>query len=197
MIKLKQIFESSAKVTSLLDQESDQLHDSYETVHNQYLKLVLETEAAQSELYRIRNMINANKVQRTLRESEQRDLLTFMHPLRRCPDNILQEIFEWVTCELAGFKSALGKSVNLSSVCQKWRMVAINTPGLWIKVAFDLSRSLIVLKHQQQTVVSRIKGRAAKISVGDIDCFFGGTFRGMRPPSVSFNRGSVIHSIKS
>ncbi|KIM23294.1 hypothetical protein M408DRAFT_264188 [Serendipita vermifera MAFF 305830] len=165
MIKLKQMFESSAKVTSLLDQESDQLHDSYEAVHNQYLKLVLETEAAQSELYRIRNMINANKVQRTLHESEQQDLLALMHPIRRCPDDILLEILELISRQTTAGESKQRQSFYLSCVCQNWRAVAISMPLLWETVSFHLDRSPKDLRHQQQTLVSHIRGRAVKIQV--------------------------------
>ncbi|KIM23287.1 hypothetical protein M408DRAFT_27978 [Serendipita vermifera MAFF 305830] len=169
MTALKHMSESNARFTRMLDEELEQLRSTYETVHNRYLQLQLDIEATQSELHRVRSLINASEVQRALRQSEQQDLLALMHPIRRCPDDILREIFELVTANIASWKDTLNESVNLSSVCQKWRLVAISTPSLWTKVSFDLNNEPEVLEHQQQTVVSRIKGRAASIVVGDLE----------------------------
>lgn len=173
LVTLKRIAESNAKITHMFDKEIEQLRATYETVHKRYLQQQLELEATQSELNRIRSLISATEAQRALRESEQRDILALMHPVRRCPDDILRELFEYITRKTKDRKLALRESVHLSSVCQKWRAVAISTPLLWTKSYFDLRKSPEVLKHQQETVVSRIKGRAADIHVGDIDYLSG------------------------
>ncbi|KIM23291.1 hypothetical protein M408DRAFT_27981, partial [Serendipita vermifera MAFF 305830] len=154
--------------------EIGQLRGTYEAVHKRYLQQQLELEATQSELHRIRSLISATEAQRALRESEQRDLLALMHPVRRCPDDILREIFECVVRGFPNRKAALKESFHLSSVCRKWRTVAISTPFLWKRLNFDLRRPSDVLKHQQETLVSRIKSQAAEIQVGDIDYPSGG-----------------------
>ncbi|KIM22314.1 hypothetical protein M408DRAFT_28783, partial [Serendipita vermifera MAFF 305830] len=138
MATLKQMADFNARVTSMFDQELEQLRNTYETVHKRYLKQILEIEATQSELYRIQSLITASEAQRALRQSEQRELQALMHPIRRCPEDILREIFEWVTCEAGNSRHILEDSVHLSSVCQKWREVAISTPFLWVNVSFDL-----------------------------------------------------------
>lgn len=165
---LRRISESNAKVTRMFDEEIEQLRETYEAIHRRYLQQQIELEATQSELHRVRSLISATEAQRALRESEQRDLLALMHPVRRCPDDILREIFEYTAHSIKERTLALRKSVHLSSVCQKWRTVAIDTPLLWKKIHFDLRHAPEVLKHQQQTVVSRIKGRAADIHVAPI-----------------------------
>ncbi|KIM23286.1 hypothetical protein M408DRAFT_27977 [Serendipita vermifera MAFF 305830] len=169
MITLKEMSESNARVTRMFGQELEQLRISYEIVYKRYMKQQLEIEATQSELHRIRSLISVTEAQRALREAEQRDLLALMHPIRRCPDDILREIFELTICDFAFWSDALKKSVDLSSVCQKWRSVAIGTPSLWTKISFNLKNEPEVLEHQQHTVVSRIKGRAVSIMVRDDD----------------------------
>ncbi|KIM22316.1 hypothetical protein M408DRAFT_28784, partial [Serendipita vermifera MAFF 305830] len=151
MITLKQMSKSNERVTRIFNQELEQLRISYECVHKRYIKQQLEIEATQSELHRIRSLISITEAQRALREAEQRDLLALIHPIRRCPDDILREIFELTICDIAFWSDALKKSVDLSSVCQKWRLAAIGTPSLWTKISFNLKNEPEVLEHQQHT----------------------------------------------
>ncbi|KIM23293.1 hypothetical protein M408DRAFT_264186 [Serendipita vermifera MAFF 305830] len=165
MATLRRISEYNARAIRMFDEEIEQHQKTYNTLRNRYLKQQLELEVTQSELNRIQEFISASEAQRAVHELEQRDLLALMHPVRRCPDEVLREIFEYIICETTFGEKPLKQSFHLSSICQKWRAVAIRMPLLWTKVEFSLLKSPDALKHQQQTIISRIKGLAAKIHI--------------------------------
>jgi hypothetical protein len=68
------------------------------------------------------------------------DPLTLHQPISQCPDDIIQTIFEHLA-DTSGYPSP-ADSVRLSSVCRRWRVLALNTPRLWRHVFLDLSAPL-------------------------------------------------------
>ncbi|PVF98737.1 hypothetical protein CPB86DRAFT_663589, partial [Serendipita vermifera] len=66
-----------------------------------------------------------------------------LHPVRRCPFEVLQMIFEWtvlLTATDADISEDLSSvewfdaATRLSHVCRKWRSIALDTPKLWSKL---------------------------------------------------------------
>lgn len=58
-----------------------------------------------------------------------------VHPIRRCPTDVLQYIFEWAVDMKTNSAIPHGwfrnVSTNLSHVCHRWRKLALQTPHLW------------------------------------------------------------------
>ncbi|KIM23292.1 hypothetical protein M408DRAFT_264185 [Serendipita vermifera MAFF 305830] len=162
---LRRTLDYNTKAIRTLDEEIKQLQKTYETIHNRHLKQQPKPEATQSGLDRIRSFIDASEAQRALHESERRHLLALMLPVCWCSDEILHEIFAWIIRDTTPVEKPLRQAFHLSSVCQKWRTVAVNMPLLWERFRFNLSKPTEVLKHQHQTLVSRTKGRAVDIFI--------------------------------
>ncbi|KAF8154392.1 hypothetical protein K438DRAFT_1522058, partial [Mycena galopus ATCC 62051] len=63
-------------------------------------------------------------------------------PLRRMPNELLQEIFFWSLPSVQDSKYSKEIQMQdspwiLTHICQKWRALAINTPGLWSIIAIN------------------------------------------------------------
>jgi hypothetical protein len=62
-------------------------------------------------------------------EEEKISRIALMHPIRRCPSDVLKYLFEWAV-EIDEDVWLLCAN-RYSSVCRWWREVALQTPGLW------------------------------------------------------------------
>lgn len=110
----------------------------------------------QSELDTTTSFVEMLKTQKSLAQAKFDQLHGLLHPIRRCPTDILQHIFEW-TFECAGDRS-FQAATNLSHVCRGWRTVALRTPFLWTKMRIPVnsdSEDIADFWHQN---ISRLKG---------------------------------------
>jgi F-box-like len=141
----------------ILDGEIEQLRESYDTIHSRYVDLQMELEATQSELHKANDLLTTVKNQRVALQSQQDDLRALMHPIRRCPDEILREIFELTIPNMAHHGETMRQSVRLSGVCQRWRNVALDTPRLWADIAFNLSSPSKSQRFLRICILPRLK----------------------------------------
>lgn len=98
-----------------------------------------------------------------------------LHPVRRCPFEVLQMIFEW-TVVFSGDYGDFSEEISndrwfeaatcLSHVCRRWRSIALDIPSLWSKLP-ELTMYPIGTGDNLfwERTISRIKGYPADVHI--------------------------------
>jgi F-box-like len=128
----------NARIMGILDGNIEQLHAASVSLHLRQVELQSELETNQSELLKANKLLPMAQQEYLELQIERDDLRTLMHPIRRCPDKILREIFELTVEDTVETK--MRQSIYLSGVCQRWRSIALNTPRLWDQIFFILDK---------------------------------------------------------
>lgn len=92
-----------------------------------------------------------------------------VHPIRRCPSDILRYIFEWVTKSAYYLNETFRMATRLSHVCYLWREIALQTPVLWSKIVVSLEYPPEQIEAFWARTVQRVKGCPVDILIEDID----------------------------
>jgi hypothetical protein len=107
-------------------------------------------------------------------EAEYSQLGGELHPIRRCPSDVLKVIFEWTalfsaidhptSVEISDEKW-FEAATRLSHVCQRWRSIALDTPKLWSKLP---GISLYPIGGDNlfwERTITRVRGYPAEVSL--------------------------------
>lgn len=123
-------------------------------------------EAAFSEIYaseRFESMLNS---QISLVQHDLNRLYGLIHPIRRCPSDILRYIFEWVVemDKLAWQTTA----ARLSHVCRRWRSIALESPYLWKRIQIGACCKPDQVRALWTHATERMKNTAAQVTIVNI-----------------------------
>ncbi|PVF98733.1 hypothetical protein CPB86DRAFT_784579 [Serendipita vermifera] len=150
----------------------------------QILRLYLNEKSKQAKRPKKRNVRGKkHKTLDSLREADTQDLVTLdcdpqhlkgaLHPVRRCPFEVLQIIFEWTVvfnAEYGDFSESRNDwfraATCLSHVCRRWRSIALDTPKLWSKLP-ELTINPIGTDDNLfwERTLSRVKGYPADLYI--------------------------------
>jgi len=87
-------------------------------------------------------------------------------PIKQCPTDIMQAIFEWSTIEPKGNIGNQSKmALALSQVCRLWRFIALETPTLWYSVILNLNQPRHLLEAYWNEAMRRVKGVPMQVTV--------------------------------
>jgi hypothetical protein len=111
------------RVVDQLIQEARVARAAYEEVKHRYEAQYLALQATQSELHVAKELAESLEKTAASLEPEVGQLRGLLHPLRRCPDDVLRMILEEA-------QLYFDDAVTLSHVCQRWRAIAISSPRL-------------------------------------------------------------------
>jgi hypothetical protein len=167
LLRLQALADTNARIMRILDGDIEQLQGSYDAIHSRYIDLQIEPEATQSELHKANDLLTTVQNQRLALQTQQDDLRALMHPVRRCPDEILGVIFELTMPYSHG--QIMRQSVRLSSVCQRWRSVALDTPRLWSDIVFDLSKPSESQRFLRACILPRLRQVQSRIRIEAIN----------------------------
>ncbi|KAL0956034.1 hypothetical protein HGRIS_002207 [Hohenbuehelia grisea] len=81
------------------------------------------------ELVFVRSYLDQIQARQTETQSARQRLFNVLSPIRRLPDELLREIFQW--CWAAEPINILKPPWTLSMVCRRWRFIALSTSTLW------------------------------------------------------------------
>jgi hypothetical protein len=111
-------------------------------------------------------------------EAEYNELGGVLHPIRRCPSDVLKVIFEW-TALFSAIEHPTSLEISnddwfeaatrLSHVCQRWRTIALDTPKLWSKIP---GFSLYPIGSDNlfwERTISRVRGYPAEVSLSGFE----------------------------
>jgi hypothetical protein len=77
------------------------------------------------------------QAQRAQSQQELEQLKGLLHPIRRCPSDVLQYIFESAVSMDEDDSNQSAESI--SKVCRRWREAALRTPFLWSKICISVN----------------------------------------------------------
>jgi hypothetical protein len=110
-------------------------------------------ECTLSELHATSHFVETLKNQKTAVQTQWNRLSGLVHPVRRCNEDVLQYIFKWaVELDDSRFKCA----TRISSVCKRWRNLAVKTPILWTRIDIRTDRNPSTIRSFWERTVSRL-----------------------------------------
>jgi hypothetical protein len=149
-------------------QEANEALAVYEATKVRYDLQVILLEALQSQLHAARKTADSLTRHTLSLEEELEELRGLIHPIRRCPDDVMQNIFELVTIPDIGGEHGEWTwedgPIQLSHVCQRWRDLALSTPRIWSCVSFEITDRSCARKSMVAAFVRRVKHIPAKIT---------------------------------
>ncbi|KIM24446.1 hypothetical protein M408DRAFT_27103 [Serendipita vermifera MAFF 305830] len=123
----------------------------------------LELESIRSERQALEGFASILEDQHQALQSNIRRFAGLLHPINRCPEDILRIVFQCLV--LAEHENWCKASIKVSHVCRQWRAITINTPELWDSIivpkAHHIPRRLSLLNM----VFSRLRSVAPQIMV--------------------------------
>jgi hypothetical protein len=126
----------------LSDNVKAQLSVTREAQHKiqaRYNKLLEELESVQSELNASQRYIALLERQESTLQEEIERISGLIHPIRRCPEDILKMIFELAVEEYS--YSQFQVALQLSHVCKSWRSITLQTRSLWSSLSISYQSS--------------------------------------------------------
>ncbi|KAF9529346.1 hypothetical protein CPB83DRAFT_893455 [Crepidotus variabilis] len=137
-------------------------------VPNAWQQAFLESEraAVNAKIWQIEGEITKLLVQRDALKSQHQRYTSALSPLRRCPNEILVEIFTHFNA--SDYQDVL----NISHVCHGWREVIFGIPILWVDIIVHIQDGN---QPTAQTALARIehhikcaKGRPLSLMIGEV-----------------------------
>lgn len=128
LCSLRALLNSNSHMEKFIDKELEQLQTSRKTLWATFVRQQQELEATQSQLYETDKVIDSLLEQKLAIEKRRKGLKSLTHPIRRLPVELLQAIFK---STVSTSQNKILAAVVLSSVCIRWREVALTTPQLW------------------------------------------------------------------
>ncbi|KIM21290.1 hypothetical protein M408DRAFT_80717, partial [Serendipita vermifera MAFF 305830] len=110
-------------------EELNQTKENLRIVEERENEIALELESIRSERQALERFVTILEDQRTTLHLDIQRFAGLLHPIRRCPLDILGMVFQClVFVEDANWCKTPTK---ISHVCRRWRAIAIETPNLW------------------------------------------------------------------
>jgi F-box-like len=148
--------------------EANEAFAIYEATKIRHDAQVLVLQAPQSQLDIAKQTAVSLKRHALSLEEEVEALRGLIHPIRRCPDDVMRIIFESVAtpdsdAEEDDYWGWDRGAIQLSHVCQRWRDLALSTPLIWSYVSFHIYDKNYAMESMADAFVCRIKHIPAKI----------------------------------
>jgi hypothetical protein len=100
-------------------------------------------------------------------EEEDDRLAGLLHPIRRCPEDILRHIFEYVAHDEEDqlFKVA----TTLSHVCRRWRAITLSIHNLWTQIEVSMETDDIEdLRSFMKRIKERVGTTPVNVTIRDV-----------------------------
>lgn len=150
-----------------LDRQLEQGRNDCAAIQYRYEEQIRAMEGTRSELLATNRFIKMLEAQKLVVQNDLDQLQGLLHPIRRCPSDILQHVFEW-TLEMPE-KTWFNAATALSHVCQRWREVTLRTPNLWTCTIVSLDRKPEDIEAFWERTVQRVKSVPVSIVIRDIN----------------------------
>lgn len=158
--KLIQFSEQSLRDFDRQVEEGRERHTDILKRHEQNLRAL---EGTSSELNAVTRFADMLEGQKSRVQKDLGFLYGLVHPIRRCPTDILRDIFKWAVCMESKDTEWFKCATRISHVCRRWRGVSIDTPFLWKKIDISVGPSVMGIKEYGERTVQRLKNTPPSI----------------------------------
>jgi hypothetical protein len=155
---------------SVLDMKEDikRAQDAHKLLLAKYQQQFRELEGTQSQLHELKELIEFLQKQCRNFKSKSNRLSGIIHPIRRYPTDVLQIIFE-LACQASNPANRIHTAIRLSHVCQRWRMISVDTPRLWCDVTFSFGMKRAHTSAFWSSLIPRMRCVPASITLLSLD----------------------------
>ena len=131
-----------------------------------YAEKLREIESIVSLLHMYKGSIKSLEDSQAVHKAETDRLSCLLNPARRCPEDILRNIFEFsVIDEYSPYRADLAEATRISHVCQHWRTIAITTTCLWSQLHATTKNKPSMIRFMFKTMSQRLKSRPVNIDL--------------------------------
>jgi F-box-like len=166
---LRSIAKSNAELSDSIQTRILRAREAYEGAMEQYRAQQLVLESLLSEVHMAKQFLGVLEAQKRVLDEEMPELRALIHPIRRCPSEVLSNIFAMTTTPLSlgesyrSHREHLNQTYNILRVCRHWRDVALQCPPLWAVIPISLRDSLADIKKCWERSVKRVKRSPASV----------------------------------
>jgi hypothetical protein len=150
-----------------------QAKETCEGIQKRYEEQLSILESVQSELHMAQRLVEVLESHIATFEEEMGELKGILHPIRRCPPELLKCIFEF-TLPPIDFdaenppSSRMWQANQVAQVCRYWRDIALETPSLWDDIQVDFRLPPELVEGIWERAVKRVKGAPATVRFDNI-----------------------------
>lgn len=141
---------------------------THEELLVKYQQQLRQLEDTKSQLHEAERAVNTITNQRLTIQAERDRIRGMLHPIRRCPSDILQYIFEFAYDSI-GLHGRLRFSFELSHICQRWRAIALDTPRIWSYIDISKGDDLGSTLPFWDCIIPRVKSVPATVVINDLN----------------------------
>ncbi|KIM21291.1 hypothetical protein M408DRAFT_29668 [Serendipita vermifera MAFF 305830] len=166
---------------------------SLQMVKEREHKAALELESIQSERQALERFVATLEDQHKTLQLDIQRFAGLLHPIRRCPSDILRMVFQQLV--LVENANWCATPIKISHICRQWRAIAVDTPGLWGRIIVPKLHFMALKLPLLRTVFARLRSVAPEI---EITVWEVGDYRAAVDPSLLFgaNNNDLRKSIK-
>lgn len=140
--------------------------ETHRRIQSRHQQLQRDLEASNSEFDISSNFIKDLEVQKASLEAAGQQIASLLHPIRRCPRNILKIIFQYAAQgeDPDYFRAATA----ISHVCQSWRAIALDTRMLWTRVPVSIEDPPKEVRSFSKRIRALVHSTPVEITVSKI-----------------------------
>jgi hypothetical protein len=156
---LRNIRSEKWQLADITKRQLEQAKAAHERIQARHDNLLRELEAAQSELNVSHDYLMTLQQQVMVFQAEDDRLAGLLHPIRRCPEDVLRLIFECAVERPGAFKMA----TTLSHVCESWRAISLRTSSLWNNLIIHMEDDILDLELFMRRTKNRLKAAPVRL----------------------------------
>lgn len=159
---LRDLVQRNEQMVQDLEKHIKEGNGTRSSLKKRYQDLIESTECTQSEIVAVEHSLAMFNNQKSLIEANQKRLRGLLHPIRRCPSDVLQLIFELA---VETDDNWFGCATTLSHVCRQWRRAAIETARLWVDINVSSDAKWESVRDFWSRTTKRVKAAPAYVII--------------------------------
>ncbi|KIM24523.1 hypothetical protein M408DRAFT_26990 [Serendipita vermifera MAFF 305830] len=155
LTSLRAIASRKEELSNSINAQLSEAQATYDEIMVRHEMQMAVLESIQSELHAAKQHADVLQAHKAIVDNDRNDIRAVLHPIRRMPVETLRHIFE-ETVDISP-RTKWWQATQQSHVCQYWRIVALNAPTLWTRIAVDFRKSTMAITEYWNWAMKRVK----------------------------------------